>query len=86
MPITLDVPESFALQLQAGEQIILADPENTPLALLTVTSVGMTKPGDVDHITRVKCYEQVLEKYPDCFSQASPVQGNQRSPKPYWPN
>lgn len=171
MPITLDVPESFALQLHAGEQIILADDENTPLALLTVTSnwqpnkdheaeavfgandikhpavqylheqagawylggkitalstpahhdfveyrhtpaqlkqlfkiygwskiiafqtrnpihrahyeltlraadaanaqllihpvVGMTKPGDVDHVTRVKCYEQVLEKYPD---------------------
>ena len=171
MPITLDVPESFALQLQLGEQIILADDENTPLALLTVTSnwrpdkdheaqsvfdtidkkhpavhylheqagawylggnitklstpthydfteyrhtpaqlkqlfkiygwskiiafqtrnpihrahyeltlraaeavdaqllihpvVGMTKPGDVDHVTRVKCYEQVLEKYPN---------------------
>ena len=170
IPITLDVPESFALQLQAGEQIILADDENTPLALLTVTSnwqpnkdheahtvfgandikhpgvqylheqagawylggkitalstpthhdfveyrhtpaqlkqlfkiygwskiiafqtrnpihrahyeltlratvaanaqllihpvVGMTKPGDVDHVTRVKCYEQVLKKYP----------------------
>ncbi len=170
MPITLDVSEQFATQLNMGEQIILADDENTPLALLTVTSnwqpdktheahcvfgttdikhpavqylqeqagtwylggkitalsaithydfteyrhtpaqlkqlfklygwtkviafqtrnpihrahyeltlraakavnaqllihpvVGMTKPGDVDHVTRVKCYEQVLEKYP----------------------
>ena len=170
IPITLDVPENFALQVQLGEQIILADDENTPLALLTVTSnwqpnkmqeaqavfgtndtkhpgvhylheqagtwnlggkiyalstpthydfpeyrhtpaqlkqlfkiygwskiiafqtrnpihrahyeltlraaeavnaqllihpvVGMTKPGDVDHVTRIKCYEQVLEKYP----------------------
>ncbi len=170
MPITLDVPESFASRLKAGEQIILADDENLPLALLTVSSswqpdknheakmvfgtsdlkhpavqylheqagswylggtitalspimhhdfteyrhtpaqlkqlfklygwtkiigfqtrnpihrahyeltlraaeavnaqllihpvVGMTKPGDVDHVTRVKCYEQVIKKYP----------------------
>lgn len=170
MPITLDVSESFATQLKSGEEIILADDENLPLALLTVTSnwqpnkdheaqtvfgttdtkhpsvqylhaqagswylggkitplatpihhdfteyrhtpaqlkqlfkvygwkkiiafqtrnpihkahyeltqraakavnaqllihpvVGMTKPGDVDHVTRVKCYEQVLKKYP----------------------
>jgi sulfate adenylyltransferase len=26
--------------------------------------VGLTKPGDVDHYTRVKCYEKVLPKYP----------------------
>ena len=26
--------------------------------------VGMTKPGDVDHCTRVRCYEAVLDKYP----------------------
>lgn len=170
MPINLDVSEQFASQLKMGEQIILADDENTPLALLTVSSnwqpnkndeamfvfgttdmkhpavhylheqagawylggkitplspitqydfteyrhtpaqlkqlfklygwtkiiafqtrnpihrahyeltlraadavnaqllihpvVGMTKPGDVDHVTRVKCYEQVLKKYP----------------------
>ena len=24
----------------------------------------MTKPGDVDHYTRVRCYEAVLENYP----------------------
>jgi sulfate adenylyltransferase len=27
-------------------------------------SVGMTKPGDVDHYTRVRCYEAVLDRYP----------------------
>lgn len=170
IPITLDVSEAFAKRLHAGEQIILADDENTPLAWLTVTSnwqpdkeneartvfgttdathpavqylreqagswylggnittlspivhydfpayrhtpaelkqafkrhgwtnivafqtrnpihrahyeltlraaeavdgsllihpvVGMTKPGDVDHVTRVRCYEHVLKKYP----------------------
>ena len=26
--------------------------------------VGMTKPGDVDHYTRVRCYQAVLERYP----------------------
>ena len=26
--------------------------------------VGMTKPGDIDHFTRVRCYEAVLDKYP----------------------
>ena len=27
--------------------------------------VGMTKPGDVDHYTRVRCYQAVLDRYPD---------------------
>ena len=27
--------------------------------------VGLTKPGDVDHYTRVRCYEHVLEQYPE---------------------
>lgn len=26
--------------------------------------VGLTKPGDVDHYTRVRCYKKVLDKYP----------------------
>jgi sulfate adenylyltransferase len=26
--------------------------------------VGMTKPGDIDHFTRVRCYEAVLDHYP----------------------
>ena len=170
VPITLDVPQAFANQVQLGEQILLSNDENTPLALMTVSSnwqpnkeqeahmvfgstdkkhpgvdylfneagqhylggevtalspivhydfeqyrhtptqlkqlfriygwskiiafqtrnpihrahyeltvraaetvqanllihpvVGMTKPGDVDYITRVHCYEAVLSKYP----------------------
>jgi len=32
--------------------------------LLIHPTVGMTKPGDVDHFTRVRCYEAVLDKYP----------------------
>lgn len=32
--------------------------------LLIHPVVGMTKPGDVDHATRVKCYQAVLPQYP----------------------
>jgi sulfate adenylyltransferase len=32
--------------------------------LLIHPVVGLTKPGDVDHFTRVRCYEAVLSKYP----------------------
>tara|TARA_Y100001970_G_C14237277_1_gene862603 strand:- start:1952 stop:3649 length:1698 start_codon:yes stop_codon:yes gene_type:complete len=33
--------------------------------LLLHPVVGMTKPGDVDHYTRVRCYKHVMEKYPE---------------------
>ena len=33
--------------------------------LLIHPVVGLTKPGDVDHYTRVRCYEQVLKEYPE---------------------
>lgn len=33
--------------------------------LLIQPVIGMTKPGDIDHFTRVRCYEQVLEQYPE---------------------
>lgn len=32
--------------------------------LLIQPSVGMTKPGDVDHYTRVRCYQAILPHYP----------------------
>ena len=33
--------------------------------LLIHPVVGMTKPGDIDHYTRVRCYEHLLEEYPE---------------------
>jgi sulfate adenylyltransferase len=39
--------------------------------LLIHPVVGMTKPGDVDHFTRVRCYEAVLEKYPQSTTTMS---------------
>lgn len=28
------------------------------------TAVGLTKPGDIDHYSRVRCYQKILEHYP----------------------
>ncbi|MGH8127069.1 MAG: bifunctional sulfate adenylyltransferase/adenylylsulfate kinase [Gammaproteobacteria bacterium] len=33
--------------------------------LLIQPSVGMTKPGDIDHFTRVRCYEHLIKRYPE---------------------
>ena len=39
--------------------------------LLIHPVVGMTKPGDIDHFTRVRCYEAVLDKYPAATTHMS---------------
>ena len=39
--------------------------------LLIHPVVGLTKPGDVDHFTRVRCYEAVLDKYPSATTSMS---------------
>ena len=39
--------------------------EELDAKLLIHPVVGMTKPGDVDHYTRVRCYDHVLDRYPD---------------------
>jgi sulfate adenylyltransferase len=44
------------LTLRAAKQI--------DASLLIHPSVGMTKPGDVDHYTRVRCYQEILPHYP----------------------
>ncbi|GIS72975.1 MAG: hypothetical protein CM1200mP10_25520 [Candidatus Neomarinimicrobiota bacterium] len=33
--------------------------------LLIHPVVGLTKPGDVNHYTRVRCYQKIMEKYAD---------------------
>lgn len=38
--------------------------KETSANLLIHPSVGMTKPGDVDHYTRVRCYQAILPHYP----------------------
>ena len=39
--------------------------------LLIHPIVGMTKPGDIDHFTRVRCYEAVLDQYPGSTTSMS---------------
>jgi sulfate adenylyltransferase len=38
--------------------------DETGAALLVHPAVGLTKPGDIDHVTRVHCYQHVLPHYP----------------------
>jgi len=39
--------------------------------LLIHPVVGMTKPGDVDHYTRVRCYQKIMSKFPTGTSMLS---------------
>ncbi|HUF57015.1 MAG TPA: bifunctional sulfate adenylyltransferase/adenylylsulfate kinase [Thermohalobaculum sp.] len=39
--------------------------------LLIHPVVGMTKPGDIDHFTRVRCYEALLDEYPAATTHLS---------------
>lgn len=40
-------------------------------SLLIHPVVGLTKPGDVDHYTRVRCYQHVMDKYPEQSAELS---------------
>jgi len=46
------------------ELTMMAAKENDAKVLIHPV-VGLTKPGDVDHYTRVRCYENILDKYGD---------------------
>ena len=46
----------FELTLRAAEEL--------EANLLLHPVVGMTKPGDLDHYTRVRCYQAILPRYP----------------------
>lgn len=35
------------------------------------TAVGKTKPGDIDHFCRVRCYEKILNKFPPATAEIS---------------
>ncbi|SPJ25082.1 bifunctional sulfate adenylyltransferase/adenylylsulfate kinase [Palleronia abyssalis] len=49
---------------RAHQELTFRAAKDTQANLLIHPVVGMTKPGDVDHFTRVRCYEAVLDKYP----------------------
>lgn len=49
---------------RAHHEMTLQAARQSEANLLLHPVVGMTKPGDIDHFTRVRCYEAVLGKYP----------------------
>jgi sulfate adenylyltransferase len=49
---------------RAHQELTFRAAKQVEANLLIHPSVGMTKPGDVDYFTRVRCYELLLPKYP----------------------
>ncbi|MEO1774754.1 MAG: bifunctional sulfate adenylyltransferase/adenylylsulfate kinase [Pseudomonadota bacterium] len=56
---------------RAHQELTFRAAKEAQANLLIHPIVGMTKPGDVDHFTRVRCYEAVLDKYPTSTTQLS---------------
>jgi len=49
---------------RAHQELTFRAAKQVEANLLIHPSVGMTKPGDVDYFTRVRCYQLLLSKYP----------------------
>ena len=49
---------------RAHQELTLRAAQQTGADLLLHPVVGMTKPGDIEYYTRVRCYEHVLKTYP----------------------
>lgn len=49
---------------RAHQELTLRAAKDVEASLLIHPVVGLTKPGDVDHYTRVRCYEALLPTYP----------------------
>jgi sulfate adenylyltransferase len=56
---------------RAHQELTFRAAKEAQANLLIHPVVGMTKPGDVDHFTRVRCYEAVLDKYPSATTHLS---------------
>ncbi len=56
---------------RAHQELTFRAAKETQANLLIHPVVGMTKPGDVDHFTRVRCYEAVLDQYPSATTSMS---------------
>jgi len=49
---------------RAHQELTFRAAKSVEANLLLHPSVGMTKPGDVDYFTRVRCYQLLISKYP----------------------
>ncbi|MEM5475377.1 bifunctional sulfate adenylyltransferase/adenylylsulfate kinase [Pacificibacter sp. AS14] len=56
---------------RAHQELTFRAAKEAQANLLIHPVVGLTKPGDVDHFTRVRCYEAVLDKYPQATTSLS---------------
>ena len=56
---------------RAHQELTFRAARESDANLLIHPVVGMTKPGDIDHFTRVRCYEHVLDQYPEQTTQLS---------------
>ena len=56
---------------RAHQELTLRAAKEVGASLLIHPVVGMTKPGDVDHYTRVRCYQALLHRYPSNTAQLS---------------
>ncbi|MEH6644631.1 MAG: bifunctional sulfate adenylyltransferase/adenylylsulfate kinase [Sulfitobacter sp.] len=56
---------------RAHQELTFRAARESQANLLIHPVVGLTKPGDVDHFTRVRCYEAVLDQYPQATTSMS---------------
>jgi len=56
---------------RAHQELTFRAAKEAQANLLIHPVVGLTKPGDIDHFTRVRCYEAVLDKYPSSTTSLS---------------
>jgi len=56
---------------RAHQELTFRAAKEAQANLLIHPVVGLTKPGDVDHFTRVRCYEAVLDQYPSATTTMS---------------
>jgi sulfate adenylyltransferase len=50
---------------RAHQELTIRAARETEANLLLHPVVGLTRPGDIDHYTRVRCYEHMLKHYPE---------------------
>jgi len=56
---------------RAHQELTFRAAKDAQANLLIHPVVGMTKPGDIDHFTRARCYEAVLDQYPSSTTAMS---------------
>ncbi|MEL6550027.1 MAG: bifunctional sulfate adenylyltransferase/adenylylsulfate kinase [Pseudomonadota bacterium] len=56
---------------RAHQELTFRAAKEAEANLLIHPVVGLTKPGDIDHFTRVRCYEAVLDQYPQSTTTMS---------------